>query len=293
MEHLVKSNTLAELAQALIKAKANFDPVLKDTKNPLYNSKYADLSGIIGATEKHLFAEGLVILQFPEGTENTTGVTTLLLHRSGEFVHGTLLLPASMPGKKDKDGNVGVRLDAQTACSAITFARRYGYKSILGISEEDDDGNKVVNGDSGVSTPRSAKPATTKKVSDAPKPASGPTKAVIPDPPQASKPSEAPPQPTPQESGANGQEMRVSASPLPTKVELSIYYTKAKEVSAALGKAGLEDAGPKLVKFIVKKAGVEAMPAISKAKWDAIINKLEELVKSDVQKLITIIKEAI
>src|ERR1700675_1357510 len=138
MEHFTKSDTLTKLGPALINAKANFDPVLKDTKNPFFNSKYADLSGIIGATEKHLSAEDLVIIQSPVGTEAQAGVTTLLLHTSGEFILGTLLLPATGKGKDNQ-----IKLDAQTAGSAVTYARRYAYQAILGIAPEDDDGNSA------------------------------------------------------------------------------------------------------------------------------------------------------
>jgi len=58
-------------------------------------------------------------------------VETMLTHKSGEFMSETLRLPV---GKWDAHG-IG---------SAITYARRYGLMSLLGIATDDDDGNAAV-----------------------------------------------------------------------------------------------------------------------------------------------------
>lgn len=130
---------IGELAGALAKAQTEFKSVLKDTKNPYYNSMYADLSSVIGATQGALAKNGLVVIQNPvvdcEGEK--AGVTTIIAHASGQWMSHDLMLPATMKGK---DGVL--KFDAQSVGSAITYARRYSYQAIIGIAAEtDDDGN--------------------------------------------------------------------------------------------------------------------------------------------------------
>jgi hypothetical protein len=134
------SDSIKTLASALLKAQGEFTGVLKDKTNPHFKSKYADLQAAISATEEPLRMNGLLVIQTPFGSNATqsAGVTTRLLHVSGEWLEGELELPAGTQN----------RVDAQTFGSAITYARRYSYLGILGIAPEDDDGN-VASGHAG------------------------------------------------------------------------------------------------------------------------------------------------
>lgn len=129
------SATIGKLAEALAKAQANFDPVLKDSENPAFRSKYADLATVIEATRKHLSAQGIAIIQMPharlDSEESTLRLTTIMVHSSGEWIHSELSLPAMMRE----------RLDSQTVGSAITYARRYALSAMTGVAQQDDDGN--------------------------------------------------------------------------------------------------------------------------------------------------------
>lgn len=118
-----KSQEIDKLAKALSDAQGEFTPVPKDSTNPFFKNKYADLSTIIEHTKAILNKHGLCVSQVCEG-ENS--VTTTLLHNSGQYLSGTLTLK---PQKADPQG-MG---------SAITYARRYALQSILGINTEDDD----------------------------------------------------------------------------------------------------------------------------------------------------------
>lgn len=136
------SSTIGKLAEALAKAQADFKPVLKDCRNPYYNSKYADLSNVIEATRGALSKNGLVILQSPRMNNEEVFLTTLLMHASGEWISDDLRVPGTGKGK---DGTE--RFDVQTVGSAITYARRYAYQSFVGVAaEEDDDGNAAITG---------------------------------------------------------------------------------------------------------------------------------------------------
>jgi hypothetical protein len=134
-----KSESIAQLVTALAEAQLKFDPVLKDSDNPAYRSKYADLQSVISATMPHLASFGLSVIQMPHaefGVDDAKmlTLTTLLAHKSGEWISSDLTLPAMMRE----------RFDAQSVGSAITYGRRYALQAMLGVAAEiDDDGNRA------------------------------------------------------------------------------------------------------------------------------------------------------
>lgn len=123
-----KSTEIKTLAMALHKAQGKIKAALKDSTNPHFRSKYADLSSVVEAVKAPLHSEGIVFLQGIEDAENGVAVETMLLHVSGEWISSTLKIPAS-------------KQDAQGYGSAITYGRRYGLQSMCGVPAEDDDGN--------------------------------------------------------------------------------------------------------------------------------------------------------
>ena len=123
-----QSESIKELANALNKAQSEMSGAKKGSNNPFFKSKYADLAEVINCAKESLHNNGLAISQFPITEDNRAGVKTILMHTSGEYLCDTLLLPCA-------------KQDPQGAGSAITYARRYAYQSILGIPSEDDDGN--------------------------------------------------------------------------------------------------------------------------------------------------------
>jgi hypothetical protein len=130
---MIKSETLGALATALSLAQGEFDAAVKDTANPFFKSKYADLSSVVEATRPALSKHGLSIIQLPRSQDGCIQLETILLHKSGEFIGDTLALPVS-------------KQDAQGYGSAMTYARRYGWMAVTGIAPEDDDGNAAVRG---------------------------------------------------------------------------------------------------------------------------------------------------
>lgn len=133
--------------QALFEARKEFATVRKTAENPYFDSKYANLQTLIQATEPALQKHGIIITQLPgefvEGKFLT--LTTVVYHTpSGQSIETRQQVPAYKSGK-DKSGGDGVmRIDAQSYGSALTYARRYAYQSILGLVAEDDDGNGTV-----------------------------------------------------------------------------------------------------------------------------------------------------
>jgi hypothetical protein len=123
-----KSESIKTIAPALHKAQGAIKGAIKDSTNPHFKSKYADLSSVIEAVKKPLLDNGITFLQGIEDGENGVAVETMLLHTSGEWISSTLKIPAS-------------KQDAQGYGSAITYGRRYGLQSMCGVPAEDDDGN--------------------------------------------------------------------------------------------------------------------------------------------------------
>jgi hypothetical protein len=127
------SENISTLAAALVEAQKSFTPALKQSINPHFKSKYVDLASAIEAAQPALLTNGIAVLQGAAGeiSNQSITVTTRLLHSSGEWIEDCLTLPAVNRGD----------FSAQSAGSAITYARRYSYMAILGFAPEDDDGN--------------------------------------------------------------------------------------------------------------------------------------------------------
>ena len=117
------------LVAALVAAQANMGKALKQSTNPHFRSKYADIASVMDATLPALNAEGIAVMQ-PSITEDGQHyVATIFLHAdSGE------LLDCKVPLIIDKNNMQGYG-------SAHTYARRYGLLAMAGIAPEDDDGN--------------------------------------------------------------------------------------------------------------------------------------------------------
>ena len=125
---MLKSDNINELGSALAKAQGAIEGALKDTANPFFKTKYADLSSVWDACRQQLTVNGLSIVQTPTEADNGIGVETMLIHASGQWLSNTFTMPVS-------------KADAQGVGSAITYARRYALAAMVGVAPEDDDGN--------------------------------------------------------------------------------------------------------------------------------------------------------
>lgn len=127
-----KSESITNIAKALILFHVKMGEVYKDAKNPFFKSSYATLSNIQDAIKEPLIESGLTVCQFPTGEH---GLTTLILHESGEY----LLSEYTMTPVKNDPQGIG---------SCITYQKRYALVSALNLNvqDEDDDGNKATYG---------------------------------------------------------------------------------------------------------------------------------------------------
>ena len=123
-----QSESIKNLAEAMAQAQGSMGAAIKGNSNPFFKSKYADLGSVIQAIKPHFAANGLSYVQFPVSANNAVGVTTRLMHSSGEWLEQEYFIPLG-------------KMDAQSVGSCLSYARRYSLQAIAGIPAEDDDGN--------------------------------------------------------------------------------------------------------------------------------------------------------
>jgi len=126
-----QSESINNLAAALVKAQAEMGGAVKDSANPFFKSKYADLTSVVRAVKEPFAKHGLAYTQFPICSEGAVGVVTRLIHESGEWLEAEYTLPM-------------VKADPQAAGSAITYARRYALQAMAGIPTADDDAESAM-----------------------------------------------------------------------------------------------------------------------------------------------------
>ena len=117
------------IATALAKAQTEMGKALKQSNNPHFKSKYADLGNVMDACLPALNAVGIAVIQPTGEDDHGRYVETILIHgESGESLACRVPL---IVGKNDMQGYG----------SAVTYGRRYGLMAMAGIAPEDDDGN--------------------------------------------------------------------------------------------------------------------------------------------------------
>lgn len=119
------------IAKALVAVQAGVTPLQKSAENPHFKNSYVPLSEAASEALRLITKHGLGITQWPVTEADRHFLITVLFHESGASISGKLEL-------------LMAQRTSQGQGSAITYARRYGIMSILGlVGEDDDDGNKA------------------------------------------------------------------------------------------------------------------------------------------------------
>ena len=124
----MQSVEIAELSAALCKAQGAMTGAVKDSTNPFFKSKYADLSAVWDDVREPFANNGISVVQMPCGGVGSVTVITQLTHDSGQWMRSRLTM-------------VPVKHDPQGIGSCITYARRYALAAMAGVYQIDDDGN--------------------------------------------------------------------------------------------------------------------------------------------------------
>jgi hypothetical protein len=148
------SPEIAELAKAMVKVQQALTPACKDAENPFAKNRYATLNSVIEACRDALAAQSIWVAQYPVAADpGHLGLVTKLVHaESGQWQSSIMVMP--LP-----------KNDPQGYGSALTYARRYGLATLVGlVSEIDDDAEATIPN-------RSKSPkATERRNSSSPKP---------------------------------------------------------------------------------------------------------------------------
>lgn len=124
-----------EVIKALVAAQAEFKSALKQSNNPFFKSKYADMASIWEACSGALKKHSLAVSQHPGrilDNPNRLELHTELFHSSGQCLTSTMEIPI-------------VKMDPQGFAATITYGRRVGLAALLGIIVDDDDGNAATH----------------------------------------------------------------------------------------------------------------------------------------------------
>lgn len=121
-----RSEQINEIAAALAKAQGAMEGAAKDSANPFFKSKYADLASVWGACRGPLAENGIAVIQSPSTDGPLVTVRTLLVHSGGQWFSNDL----SAMAKDDSPQAIG---------SIVTYLRRYSLQSLVGVAPEDDD----------------------------------------------------------------------------------------------------------------------------------------------------------
>lgn len=125
------SQSVKSIAGALCEAQKQIKLAVKDSKNPFFNSDYADLSSVWDACREALSANGLSVAQTGGVVGDKPTLVTTLLHVSGEWIRGEYQITP-------------IKSDPQSLGSAVTYARRYMLAAMVGICPKDDDGESAM-----------------------------------------------------------------------------------------------------------------------------------------------------
>lgn len=129
-----KSDSIKNLAKALVEFQSEVKDPKRDANNPFFKSKYVTLDTLIDTVRPILTKHGLAYFQEPVSEDGKIGCRTILVHESGEFMEG---MPFYMNVTKN---------DPQGAGSALTYARRYSLSAMVGVAWDDDDDANVASG---------------------------------------------------------------------------------------------------------------------------------------------------
>lgn len=177
-----RSEVINELVSALSVAQGELQNPVKDQEAEVvsqrtgsrYKYNYTDLAGVLDTCRPVLAKNGLAILQPISVNQNKVIVTTILAHKSGQWISSDLTLTS-------------VEVTPQAIGTAVTYGRRYGLGPMIGIAgEEDDDGaqasgvtaNKQDRKESREASKVAAQDIANRKIAEFPAPA---TPSLTPD----------------------------------------------------------------------------------------------------------------
>lgn len=119
------SETIGEIAQALVKLQSDPPEIIKNATNSYLNTTFADLPSILDVIGPVITGYGLAVSQFPSTEDGKPALATYLLHESGEWIRENSVL-------------VLTNENLQGQGSGVTYMRRQAVLGVLGLAPESD-----------------------------------------------------------------------------------------------------------------------------------------------------------
>ncbi len=144
-----------KLDEALSKAQGEIEEAAKDSDNPFFKSKYADLASVTKACKAALSKHGISRSQWPVHTEDDRLHVITRLACAGQWMQSEWSIPIS-------------KLDPQGYVAALTYCRRGALAAACGVApDDDDDGNHAAQFSNGAAGKRAQEHEQAKKQSAA------------------------------------------------------------------------------------------------------------------------------
>lgn len=124
----MQSEQINELATAMAKMQGDLESAAKSSENPFFKNKYADLATVWDVCRLPMSKNGLALIQQISIINEKSVLVTTLTHSSGQWMRSICPIITS-------------KQDAQGMGAGITYMRRYAMCAMLGITQDDDDGN--------------------------------------------------------------------------------------------------------------------------------------------------------
>ncbi len=125
------SEKFANVLAAFVLAQQRVGVAIKTAENSHLKSRYADLGAVWDAVTDALRENALAVMQMPVGdSAGRLRLETVLVHTSGEWVSSEIDMPLT-------------KQDPQAYGSAMTYARRYGLAALMGVTQDDEDGERA------------------------------------------------------------------------------------------------------------------------------------------------------
>jgi hypothetical protein len=125
IEDVCFSPSLVKIGAALAAAQGEIGNAPKDSANPFFKSKYADLASVLDTCRGPLSSHGIARWQGVVSRDKEIGVRTLLICE-GEYLGNTVWCQLK-------------EFSPQALGSVITYLRRYSLAAAVGIAQADDD----------------------------------------------------------------------------------------------------------------------------------------------------------
>ena len=122
----LQSDQINELMSALAKAQGEMSHAVKDSTNPHFKNRYADLASVWQACREPLAKNGLAVTQTMDFSGERQILVTTLGHSSGQWIKSMLAIPVQKPGPQELG-------------SCLSYCRRYALASMVGVYQDDDD----------------------------------------------------------------------------------------------------------------------------------------------------------